>query len=112
MHNAPVRAPVTPSPRLSWGEVRRSWRAYALLAPIFALLIVFRYYPPVLGFIRAFYEWAPGREATFVGLENFRAYAAYPETPHEVINLIKLVCGGLITGVVVPFVMANGQSEL
>ena len=91
----------------TWTEMRRAWRAYALLAPLFALLIVFRYYPPILGFVRSFYEWAPGRQAVFVGFENFRKYFAYPETPREIINMTKLLASGLVTGVAVPLIMAE-----
>lgn len=87
--------------------MRKSWQAYALLSPIFLLLLVFVYYPPVLGLIRAFYDWAPLEPARFVGLENFRMYFSYPESGREITNVIKLTCIGLVTGVVAPFVMAE-----
>jgi len=87
--------------------MRKSWQAYALLSPIFLLLIVFVYYPPVLGLIRAFYAWAPLKPAVFVGLENFRMYFSYPESGREITNVIKLTCMGLVTGVVAPFIMAE-----
>lgn len=97
-----------------WGGVRgtlramrKSWQAYALLSPIFILLIVFVYYPPVLGLVRAFYEWAPLRPAKFVGFENFRMYLTYPESGREITNALKLTCMALVTGVVAPFVMAE-----
>ncbi|MBV7334526.1 sugar ABC transporter permease [Chloroflexi bacterium TSY] len=45
--------------------------------------------------------------ATFVGLENFVTYFTYAETPHELINIIKLLGFGLFSGIVVPFVMAE-----
>lgn len=88
-------------------EMRKSWQAYALLSPIFLLLLVFVYYPPVLGLIRAFYDWAPLRPAQFVGLENFRMYFSAPESGREITNVLKLTCIGLVTGVVAPFVMAE-----
>lgn len=97
-----------------WGGVRgtlramrKSWQAYALLSPIFVLLIVFVYYPPVLGLIRAFYEWAPLRPARFVGLDNFLVYFSYPESGREITHVLKLTSMGLVTGVVAPFVMAQ-----
>jgi raffinose/stachyose/melibiose transport system permease protein len=92
---------------VTWAEVRRGWQAYALLSPVFILLIIFQYYPPILGFIRAFYEWAPGREAVFVGLGNFRSYLTYPETVGGLTNMVKILYWGLLTGVVCPFVMAE-----
>ena len=93
--------------RPTWAEIRRSWRAYALLAPVFILLITFMYYPPILGLVRAFQEWQPGKDAVFVGLKNFRAFFAYPETSLEITNLAKLLFFGLFRGVVVPFLMAE-----
>jgi ABC-type sugar transport system permease subunit len=87
--------------------MRKSWQAYALLSPIFLLLLVFVYYPPVLGLIRAFYDWAPLEPARFVGLENFRMYFSYPESGREIANVIKLTCMGLVTGVMAPFIMAE-----
>jgi ABC-type sugar transport system permease subunit len=93
--------------RTTWAEMRKAWQAYALLAPTFLMLIVFMYYPPVLGLIRSFYEWAPGTDATYVGLSNFRAYFAYPETVREVSNMGKLILFGLFSNMVVPFMMAE-----
>lgn len=91
----------------TWAEMRRAWQAYALLAPTFLILIVFVYYPPILGLIRSFYEWAPGTDATFVGFSNFRAYFAYPETQREMLNMGKLLLFGLFSNMVVPFLMAE-----
>ena len=93
--------------RLSLRAVRRSWQAYALLSPIFILLIIFVYYPPILGLVRAFYRWRPGVPATFVGLDNFITYFTYAETPHELINIVILMVFGLFAGIVMPFIMAE-----
>lgn len=90
-----------------WAALRKSWQAYALLSPILILLILFGYYPPLLGLVRAFYRWRPGVPATFVGLENFTAYFSYAVTPTELRNILQLLVFGLFAGVVVPFVMAE-----
>jgi len=92
---------------ITWANIRRSWRAYLLLSPIFILLGIFVYYPPMLGFVRAFYKWAPTREPIFVGLLNFRTYLAFPEASREFVNVVKLACCSLVTGVVAPFLMAE-----
>lgn len=88
-------------------EMRRSWRAYLLLLPIFILLIVFMYYPPVLGLISSFSRWAPGRTAVYVGLDNFIAYLTYPETLREITNMFLLAVLSWATGVIAPFLMAE-----
>jgi len=90
-----------------WDDMRRSWRAYALLLPGFALLVVFVYYPPILGLVRAFFRWQPTKTPVFVGFRNFRSYFSYPETPRELINVVKLLMFGLFANVAVPFAMAE-----
>jgi ABC-type sugar transport system permease subunit len=92
---------------ITWRNIRRSWQAYALLAPLLVLLLVFVYYPPVLGLIRAFYRWRPAFPSQFVGLGNFERYLGAPETPREFVNMLKLLVFGLFAGVVVPFIMAE-----
>ena len=86
--------------------MRRSWQAYALLAPIFILLLIFNYYPPILGLLRAFYRWRPGVEASFVGLQHFGVYFTSPETPRELFNMFKLLAFFFFSGAVIPFIMA------
>lgn len=87
--------------------MRKSWQAYALLAPFFILIAVFMYYPPVLGILRSFYEWAPGREPRFLGFENYASYFSHPETPREFRNMFILIVASLLTGTVFPFIMAD-----
>jgi raffinose/stachyose/melibiose transport system permease protein len=97
-----------PSSRaLNWKNVRRSWRAYLLLSPFLLLMIVFLYYPPILGLIGAFFQWQPGQPYIFTGLENFTAYLTYPETGREFANIAKLLAFFLFAGAVIPFVMAE-----
>ena len=98
------RSDATP---LSWRAFRRSWQAYALLSPIFILLVIFVFQSPILGLVRAFFRWRPGVPATFVGLDNFVTYFTYAETPHELVNIVKLLVFGLFAGIVMPFIMAE-----
>jgi raffinose/stachyose/melibiose transport system permease protein len=50
---------------------RFPWRVYLALVPLFATLAVFAYYPAASGIWHSFYEWRPGFESPFVGLENY-----------------------------------------
>ena len=45
--------------------------AYVMIAPTFVFLLVFMYYPAVLGLYRSAFKWAPGLSSDFVGLGNF-----------------------------------------
>ena len=92
---------------ITWANIRRAWPAYVLLSPIFLMLLLFVYYPPVLGLIRAFYEWMPLKKAVFIGFENFRTYFEAPETMREFANVGRFLYFGLLSGVIVPFAMAE-----
>lgn len=104
----PARKYVDSRETVTWANIRRAWRAYALLAPIFVLLILFNYYPPLLGLFRAFYEWRPAQPATFVGLENFKNYFFYyPESAREFTNVAKFLVYAMFAHVGMPFLMAE-----
>jgi ABC-type sugar transport system permease subunit len=45
---------------------------YLVLVPTFAVLGVFAYYPALSGLWHSFYEWRPGFDSPFVGLQNYR----------------------------------------
>ena len=45
--------------------------AYVMLAPTFIFLLIFMYYPTLLGLYRSVFKWTPGLEAKFVGLDHF-----------------------------------------
>ena len=45
--------------------------AYVMLAPTFIFLLIFMYYPALLGLYRSVFKWTPGLEAKFVGLDHF-----------------------------------------
>jgi ABC-type sugar transport system permease subunit len=55
------------------GRKRFPWFAYLALVPLFATLAVFAYYPAASGIWHSFYEWRPGFDSPFVGLDNYRA---------------------------------------
>ena len=103
-----VRGAVDSREAITWANIRRSWQAYALLAPILCLLLIFNYYPPLLGLVRAFYEWMPTRDAVFVGLENFRNYLLhYPEAGREFANVALFLVYAMFAHVGKPFLMAE-----
>ncbi len=71
------------------------------------LVVVFMYYPPLLGFVRSFYAWRPGADAIYIGFENFRSYFSHPETGREIINMTTIMVLGWASGTVIPFLMAE-----
>ncbi|MEV0585349.1 sugar ABC transporter permease [Nonomuraea sp. NPDC050310] len=55
---------------------RFPWYAYLALLPLFATLAVFAYYPAASGIWHSFYEWRPGFDSPFVGLDNYATMLA------------------------------------
>ncbi|MGW0364029.1 carbohydrate ABC transporter permease [Streptomyces sp. NPDC002990] len=55
------------------GWKRFPWFAYLALMPLFTTLAAFAYYPAASGIWHSFYEWRPGFDSPFVGLDNYRA---------------------------------------
>jgi len=93
---------------VTWANIRRSWKAYALLTPVLGLLLLFNYYPPLLGLLRAFYAWTPTKKPLFVGFDNFRHYlTVYPESARELANIAKFSVYAMFAHVGMPFVMAE-----
>lgn len=53
------------------GRRRFPWYVYLALLPLFATLATFAYYPAASGIWHSFYEWRPGFDSPFVGLDNY-----------------------------------------
>lgn len=63
------RPPAVPPPKR---RKRIPWGVYVALAPLFAVLAVFGYYPSLSGIFFSFWDWRPGFDSVFTGLENYR----------------------------------------
>ncbi|MDX6235548.1 MAG: raffinose/stachyose/melibiose transport system permease protein [Kribbellaceae bacterium] len=69
---APALEASTPPPAAPRRRRRRvPWAVYLALLPLFAVLGVFAYYPAASGIWHSFYEWRPGFESPWVGLDNY-----------------------------------------
>ncbi|MYV97011.1 ABC transporter permease subunit [Streptomyces sp. SID3343] len=55
---------------------RFPWYAYLALLPLFATLAVFAFYPAASGIWHSFYDWRPGFDSPFVGLDNYETMVA------------------------------------
>ena len=49
---------------------------YLALLPLFAVLILFQYYPAISGIFYSFFDWQPASTSTFLGLANYRTMLA------------------------------------
>jgi ABC-type sugar transport system permease subunit len=80
--------------------------AYLLLSPIFAMLLFFMYYPPLLGMFRSLFRWQIGKTAEYIGIANYIKYFQSPYTMKEIGNMFTLLGAGIFTGVAFPLFMA------
>lgn len=70
---ATVTAEPESPPRRSAGHSPRRvpLGPYLALAPLFAVLILFQYYPAVSGIVYSFFDWNPAGTSEFLGLTNY-----------------------------------------
>ncbi|HEY8284745.1 MAG TPA: sugar ABC transporter permease [Chloroflexota bacterium] len=93
--------------RPGWQRIWNARSAYLLILPMFLVMIVFVYYPPISGLYHAFFAWNPTGNSPFVGLDNFRAIFNDPHFGQEVANMLILLAGSLISGTVPSLIVAE-----
>ncbi|MFF8618936.1 carbohydrate ABC transporter permease [Streptomyces sp. NPDC015350] len=73
------RTAAAPTPQLK-GETRSGrrfpWFVYVGLLPLFVLLGLLAYYPAFSGVYHSLFDWRPGFDSSFVGLDNYRTMFA------------------------------------
>jgi ABC-type sugar transport system permease subunit len=85
----------------------RKRRAYLFLAPLFAGLAVFCYFPPISGFYRSFFNWDATSKAVFIGLRNFRELFRDPYFLGSIPTMLKIILPKLVIGIVIPLIVAE-----
>jgi len=78
---------------------------YLLIAPTFALTILFIYYPTVSGLYHSFFDWN-GVTSKYVGLANFREFFSDPWIKISILNLVKIILFSLFTVLTSPLIVA------
>ena len=89
--------------------LQRMWQAkryYLYLVPIFALLGVFSYYPPLMAVYYSFTNFN-GISGKFIGLENFSDLATDRIFRASIGNAVKLLFANMVTGLIPPLVVAE-----
>ncbi|MBB6731674.1 DUF5711 family protein [Cohnella zeiphila] len=92
------------------GVFRDIWRAkwiYLALAPSFALIFAFLYFPAFSGLFHSLYKWQPGGKTTFIGLDNFKRMVHDPYVTKGLGNLVILIVTGLIKSIIPPLIVAE-----
>lgn len=87
-------------------EIWRARRRYIALLPMFALLGLFSYYPPVMGLVYSVTDFN-GWVAKFVGLRNFINLTSDWMFQDSISNIGILLVSGIFIGTVPPLVVAE-----
>ena len=87
---------------------RTALTIFAYLSPAFLFVIVFTYYPLLVGGRMAFHQWTLWdlTNTPFVGLKNFATLIADPLFPKVMLNSVLWVLGSLIPQFVIGFLIA------
>ncbi|WP_309119456.1 ABC transporter permease subunit [Paenibacillus sp.] len=88
-------------------EMWRSKYIYLALAPSFALVFAFLYYPAFSGLFHSLYDWNPGGRTVFVGLDNFERMANDPYVTKGLGNLALLIVTGIVKSLLPPLIAAE-----
>ncbi|WP_226037782.1 ABC transporter permease subunit [Aquibacillus saliphilus] len=90
--------------------LRDIWRAryiYLVLLPSVVLIGVFLYYPAITGLVYSFYEWNPGSQSHFIGLENYKRMFQDQYVIEGLKNLLILMVTGIIKFMLPPLLVAE-----
>jgi len=85
--------------------------AYLMLVPTFALLILFKYYPVIIAFVRSFTDWnihqSSIREINFIGFDNFVKMVTEGYFLIGLKNLFMIIIADFIKVLTVPLLVAE-----
>lgn len=85
-------------------SLKRNWKLYAFLVPVFIPLIVFGFYPAFEAFKLAFTD---SKSSAFIGFENFIDMATDKKLIKSIGVMFKLLIAGIITGNIPALMMAE-----
>lgn len=88
-------------------KIWKSRKAYLFLLPLFAGLIVFSYYPPILGIYRSFFKWDGINPGSFAGLNNYKKLVSDEIFLNSVPTMLKIMLPKLLIGIMVPLIAAE-----
>lgn len=80
---------------------------YLFLIPIFALLIIFRYYAVISAVYYSFFFWKPGIVSRFVGLANYMDIFKDEIFWVSMVNILKYTAGRILLVIPLAFVGAE-----
>ncbi len=94
--------------RTVWQEIRRKEFVYLFLAPTFALLALFEYYPAFSAVYHSFFDWDGFYVNRFIGPANYKEILFDDWALRiSVVNMLKLMAFGMAVGLAMPILVAE-----
>ncbi len=100
-------APVMRRPATIWQRIWRMRLMYAFLIPAFVLFVLFEYWPTILVFKEAFYDWDGFRINNYIGLANFKELIHDPVFVQSLKNILLILLFYLTIPFMVPIIVAE-----
>ena len=88
-------------------EIWKARNAYFFLLPMLVGVIMFGYYPPLMGLYRSLFDWRLSGRMEFVGFNNFKNLFQDITFLNSFPVMLKLFVPSLIIGITVPFIMSE-----
>ncbi len=88
-------------------QMKRNYKAYLFLLPIFALILTFSYYPFFVAVFRSFYRWNGANLDYFNGINNFKALFNDPVFIHALRNVGLIMIAQVFIVLLTPFLVAE-----
>ena len=90
-----------------WQRIWRMRLIYLFLLPAFVLFVLFEYWPTILVFREAFYDWDGFRINNFIGLANFREIVHDPTFRRSLQNILIILIFYLTIPFAMPIILAE-----
>lgn len=91
-------------------NVRKYYKAYLFLLPLFFFLLMFSYFPAISGIYHSFFDWKDTGESIFIGFDNYVRFLFGEESQifwDSCLTMLTIMLPKLLINIFVPFVVAE-----
>ncbi len=90
-----------------WQRIWKAKIAYLFILPLFIVLALFCYYPPINGLVMSFFQWDGINDATFLGFDNYKALFKDSIFLNSIPTMFIIMLPKLLINIVIPLVVAE-----
>lgn len=90
----------------SWARLRRNWKGYLFLIPVFAVLATFKFVPFFDALRMSLYDWNGANVKTFIGLDNFKELLRDATFLDSISNVAGFTIAAVLIQLTIPLIAA------